>query len=266
MTVAIKRANGDLLWFDAVLDFSRRYSSTVTKHPVETGAFISDHIITDNPVLIINGVLTDADFNVSRPQITEAMVERFGVNRKEFVNKTEVTQLAQIKEGSSPLARLLPEVAAQFFDEQAPEVIVTPNPKNKPALTVAADLEMMWKTKEVFEVLDLVAKNQLREPYRNCVITSLSFAEDPDAGDAVWPVMQIEQVTFATSESVQLAKATAPSVQKQAAKKENKGRETPLEVAKPTEEGDKPQAEKKATSVVLGTYTGDENRAQQEGE
>lgn len=266
MTVAIKRANGDLIWFDAVLEFSRRYSSTVTKHPVETGAFISDHVVTDNPVMTINGVLSDVDFNVSRPQITEAMVERFGVNRKEFVNKTEVTQRAQIIEGQSQLARMLPEVAAQYFDEQAPEVIVTPNPKTKPARTVAADLEMMWKTKEVFEVLDLVAKNQLKEPYKNCVITSLSFAEDPDAGDAVWPVMQIEQVTFATSESVQIAKTTAPSIQKQAAKKENKGRETPLEQAKPTVEGDKPDAPKSAVSVTKGLWTGDENRAQQEGE
>ena len=48
MTIAILRENTDLIWFDAVLKFGEQYNTSVTKHRVESGASISDHIIEEN--------------------------------------------------------------------------------------------------------------------------------------------------------------------------------------------------------------------------
>ena len=69
MTYAIKRNNGDILWFDAIEGFEETYSSSVTKHPIATGSLVSDHVVKDNPVLNLRGILSDADFNFNRPQL-----------------------------------------------------------------------------------------------------------------------------------------------------------------------------------------------------
>jgi hypothetical protein len=45
--------------FDAVLNVDAKRSSTVTKHPVETGVTITDHVFTNNTIIEISGVVTN---------------------------------------------------------------------------------------------------------------------------------------------------------------------------------------------------------------
>lgn len=45
--------------FDAVLNVDAKRSSTVTKHPVETGVTITDHVFTNNTIIEISGVITN---------------------------------------------------------------------------------------------------------------------------------------------------------------------------------------------------------------
>ncbi|QNO00515.1 hypothetical protein phiPsa347_077 [Pseudomonas phage phiPsa347] len=60
MSIVIRRNNGDILWFDAITQYDVNYTATVTKHPVASGGFISDHTTTDNVILNISGILSDA--------------------------------------------------------------------------------------------------------------------------------------------------------------------------------------------------------------
>lgn len=259
MTVAIKRSNGDLIWLDAVLQFSQQYQGSVTTHPIETGGYVTDHIVNENVKLRIDGVLSDVDFNLNRPVITASMQELFDIKTKQFVNNVPVDDKSvQINTGTiNRFAKLLPESVTQFMDEQAPEVIVSPNARPIQALYVIEYLKQMWRDKELFEVLELTVDNSLNITYKDCVITSLSFTEDPDGGAAVYPQLEIEQVVFAESKNVKIPKQVADAVKKKAASKEGQGRKNPETEAKASEDGDKTTSKQELSTSTLSTLMSD---------
>ncbi len=47
------------LVLDATLDVNPRFSNTVTKHPIETGSTITDHVFKNNTVIDVNGLITN---------------------------------------------------------------------------------------------------------------------------------------------------------------------------------------------------------------
>lgn len=252
MTVAIKRANGDLLWFDAVLNYGRQFSGSVSKHPLETGAVITDHTTIENEVITLEGILSDVDFNLHRPLIDQQQARTFELQNKQFVNNTPVTsatdgsalyQNVLITAGTVP--PLLPESIGQFFGSGAPQVSINPRTPRKVKLAAAIqdDLIKMFKAREEFVLLSFVDE-KIGEALDHCIVTSLSFNEDPDSGDAVYPVMTIERVSYATSTSVRIKTQVSADISKKAASQQNKGKvaatgtssdATSLDKDKPTE-------------------------------
>jgi len=222
MTVAIKRENGDLIWFDAILQLSRTYTGSVSKHPLESGAVVSDHVTKENPIITISGVISDVDFNLNRPVITASDAANYNISNKQFVNNTPVSATPVITPGDNALRRLLPESVAQFLDEQPAGVVVPEADRPKFAAALESDLTDMWSNTEEFELIDFEG-NRIDTVYNNCVITSLSFKEDPDSGDALWPELTIEQVTFAESTSVAIPQRVAASIQSKASPTNGKG-------------------------------------------
>jgi hypothetical protein len=239
MTIAIRRDNGDILWFDAIEGFDEALSSTVTKHPVATGGFVADHITKDNPRFTLRGILSDADFNYNRPlldyntatpgsELNQGVVEFPVVTRKQFVNNTPTNSPVTINSGSNVFKSFLPESIAQFTQTSIPEVIVTEQPKVKTASAVRLDLVHMREMKETFTLVDF-EDNLVRRSWTNCVLTNLSFSETPDGGDAraLFPVMEIEQVVFSTVENIRVR-----------LKPINKGRQPGTSSKRPEETGD----------------------------
>lgn len=47
------------LVFDAALNVNPRFSNTVTKHPIETGSEVSDHVYKRNTVIDVDGLITN---------------------------------------------------------------------------------------------------------------------------------------------------------------------------------------------------------------
>lgn len=235
MTIAIKRSNGDLIWFDAVTSFSRQLSGSVTKHPLETGAVITDHSSTNNEVIQLAGVLSDFDFNLHRPVINPQDALFLGLTNKQFVNNTPITS-ANGTEGSlynniliepAPgFAELLPESIGQFFGSNAPTVSLDPRTpsKVKPALSVQDDLIAMRDNNEEFALLSFYNET-LRETLTNCVMTSLTFSEDAESGEAVYPVITIERVMYSTSSNVRIRTRVASSVESNATPQQNRGKQ-----------------------------------------
>lgn len=217
MTIAIRRDNGDILWFDAIEGFDEVLSSTVTKHPVATGGFVADHITKDNPRFTLRGILSDADFNFQRPQLGDynTAVRTVGLEqdtvefptftKKQFVNNSPTNSPVSINSNKNVFKSFLPESIAQFTSTSIPEVVVTEQPKAKSASAVRLDLVHMRDFKETFTLVDF-EDNLIRRSWPSCVFTSLSFSETPDGGDAraLFPVMEIEQVTFTTVENVKV--------------------------------------------------------------
>ena len=197
------------------------------------GAVITDHTTIDNEVISLSGVLSDADFNLRRPTINPTQAKLYGMTNKQFMNNTPITgtegQIQNTIEITEPsgLVKYLPDSVSQFLTTSAPTVKLadnTPYLKVMPASAVQGYLEEMFINREEFVLLSFV-NGIIDRAFENCIMTSLSFEEDPDSGDAVYPVMTIERVTYVTSASVKIKKRVDPAVQKKAAVQQNKGKQ-----------------------------------------
>lgn len=196
---AIMRANKEVIFFDAITNLTETYSGSVTKHPLSNGSLITDHTIIENPKFTVSCVLSDADFNISRPTFpgTETSAT------KQYINNTVTADPVQISQKSS-LNKLLPEVIAQFTKDTIPEAYVTPQPKTKSAQAVKQNLIDMWRSREVFTFFEF-SDNVIPNTYSNCVFTNVGFKEDATTGDGIFPDLAFEQVTFATTKSISVS-------------------------------------------------------------
>lgn len=228
MSIVIRRDNGDILWFDAITQYDVTYPASVTKHPVASGGFVSDHTTTDNVIIQISGILSDADFNVSRPANVGSLptfkfdtgdhvnTDENGLYQpttKQYTNNSQVVTPVSIKDKSS-INKILPEVIAQFTKDSIPTAYVTPQNKPKTAKAVQRELISMWRDREEFQVLDLL-DDFVIDKFGPCVFTNLNFREDESTGEGVIPTMTIEQVVFTDLQEISVRVKTS-----------NKGRKT----------------------------------------
>jgi hypothetical protein len=223
MAIVLRRANGDIIWFDAITEYNTTYSASVTKHPVATGGYVADHVTTDNVVLQISGIFSDADFNLSRQLVEVRSADGTALTpNKQFQNNTQTVYPVTITDTGS-INKYLPEVIAQFTKDSIPTAYVTPQDKAKAALVVKSDLIKMWKDREEFQVLD-ISGNNVAEEFSPCVFTNVSFREDESTGEGVFPVMTIEQVVFTDVKEISVKIKTS-----------NKGRKSGTATTKPVE-------------------------------
>lgn len=223
MTYAIRRANGDVLYFDAITNVEEKYTATVTKHPIASGAFISDHTIVDNKKFTLRAILSDADFNLNRPSEEGWQ----SVTNKQFVNDTQTQIPVKVTNEGAKWRSFLPEVVSQFTANTIPTVTVTPQTKVKSANAVRFDLIDMFEKKEPFTLVEYNT-NLVARSWSNVVLVDLSFAEDADTGYGLFPNMQMEQVTYTDVENVVIKIKQTP----------NKGRKTGVTTKKETQAGD----------------------------
>lgn len=62
MIYTLMLENGDVINIDCIKSFSESYTASVTQHPVEYGAPITDHISKNNPEFSITGVFGDYNY------------------------------------------------------------------------------------------------------------------------------------------------------------------------------------------------------------
>lgn len=223
MTYAIRRNNGDVLYFDAITNVEEQYNATITKHPLSSGSFISDHTVTDNKKFTLKAVLSDADFNLNRP--SEEGLQT--VTDKQFTNDTATQIPVKIVNENAKWRSFLPEVVSQFTSNTIPTVIVTPQSKVKTAHAVRFDLIDMFERKESFTLVEYTS-NLISRTWDNVSFTSLSFAEDADTGYGLFPNMAMEQAVYTDVLNVLIKIKTPP----------NKGRKTGTTTKKPEKAGD----------------------------
>lgn len=221
MTYAIRRQNGDVLWFDAITEIAEDYTATVSKHPLSTGSFVSDHTTVDNKKFNIRAVLSDADFNLNRPSEEGWR----NVSDKQYTNDTQTAKIVVIKQEGAKWRSFLPEVVSQFTASTIPTVTVTPQSKVKTAHAVRLDLISLLEDREAFTLVEY-STNLVARSWENMVMTSLSFTEDPDTGEGLFPVMQMEQVVYTDQLAISIAV------------RNNKGRQEGIKKQKATAAGD----------------------------
>jgi hypothetical protein len=191
---AIMRANKDVIYFDAITNLAEKYSAAVSKHPMANGAFVTDHTTFDNPKFVVSGVLSDADFNLSRPFINDA------VDGKQYINKTTTVYPVGIIEADS-INKYLPEVIAQFTKDSIPQAFVTPQHKIKTAKAVKDELIGMIASREEFTFFEYDG-GAIPNSWTNCVFTGVDFKEDESTGEGIFPNLEFEQVSYAVIQSI----------------------------------------------------------------
>lgn len=243
MTVAIKRKNGDLIWFDAILNFNRVYAASVTKHTIEQGGKVTDHTTIENPTIQLNGVVSDADFNLTRPIISQFDADTYGITNKQFVNNSPVTSSPEISYSTSKYTKFLPEEAQKFLPQTSPTVVVPDAIKPMYSAYIDSLLTTMWGQKEEFELIDFV-DNNIHRVFIQCIFTNVSFSEDPDSGMALYANLAIEQVRYVRSTNVKIPQRVQEKVKSKAAPVQNKGTQqgdTQSKVTQPGDDGQSPR-------------------------
>jgi hypothetical protein len=218
--IALKLESGDVVWMDAVLSFSESYSSSVTKHQIESGSSISDHIIQDNAKFSVSGIITNVDFNRT---FDFSSIPTDSVNSGGFeVNmlSRQPTQTEIKTSLTNPLVKLLPDSVMQFVgSDSPPEVlmgdttigsdVITSEDTLKGMVNGFREVDARGNIRQVREMVTIIEYDldfSVRNFFDNCVCTSLSFSQDPESGDAIYPQMSFEQVRF-----VELMKTTFPT-------------------------------------------------------
>lgn len=163
--IGIMRPNGDVINISVITSYGLDYRNTVTSHAVENGVKISDHVQAENLQIGLRGVIVEADITgYTGVYSTSNLIEQ----NKEFRVVASGNTASVVQGGQAVKEALL---AAR---------------NNKELLTVLEGLPTTIGG-------NVPLKNNTSF-FQNCVITSLSFNEDGDTGDAVEVQLSLEQI------------------------------------------------------------------------
>lgn len=241
--IAIKRPNGDLIWLDAVLSFQESYSSSVTKHQIESGSSISDHTIRNNPTFSLSGVVSAVEFN-GGPNAIEVFgrtPDWLGVG-VDFGADFEPGYVHIGTALSNPLMKLLPDSLRQYIGSDS-----TPNVEmgisvggtslkeikdvlvamNRGFTKYDEKRKIYYNDIELLTLVEFDSSMNFVQGFYNCICTGVTFTQDPESGDAIYPQMSFEGVRFVQLTKTVLPASVVNSLKPKAADKAQKGAETP---------------------------------------
>lgn len=241
------------IYLDAVTAYSQDYKGQVSKHPVDSGASITDHFIKENPIFTISGIVSGTDLSGIPFTITDQEGNR-------PINAQEQPISISLNSSSSGLLQYLPDSIGQFLSLSGPTVEIFGNTRTD--LTYEIVVKDLLKgvlsgikynpTKDKVEshiqIIDLYEfdKTNIRDIISDLVITSFRVREDQDTGDALFLDLVLEQVTFATLEKVEIP----ADVQRGLKKKKTNAPSTPKDCAAAQEAGDSTAPETDADTLL----------------
>lgn len=204
-----------IIYFDAVTAYTKSYGGKVTSHPIEAGASISDHFISENPKFSISGVISCVDLSPIPFKLSDSETLGGKINnaREKELEKVETSNLG------SGLMRFLPGSVNQFLPRTKPNVIMDEEAVKNHKMDVESlfsrimtELYFNEKRKMYENRMTLITLYELDDitpskPIEDLVLTSFSSREDPDSGDALFFDLSFEKVNFVT-----LEKADKPAV------------------------------------------------------
>lgn len=223
---------GGFVFFDAITVSTENYSGQVTKHPIASGASISDHFIRQNPIFTLSTVITGYDISMNSYLIQD-LVGNSPYNVNEPPTAVSVTST-----DDSVLKQFIPDSIGQFLSSSAPEIIVD-GPRLQTLDTVKdAIVNLMSgvifneKKSKFVPNIQLVRLFEydgtlLKKIINNLVITSMVFREDVNSGEGLYCDLTFEQVTFATLKKTVLPQDVVDSLKKKSAPKASKGKQDP---------------------------------------
>ena len=220
-----------VIYLNAVTEYSRDYGGKVTEHPIELGAFISDHFIAQNQKIKLAGVISHVDFTSAPPHMVKKIEDI------EFINKYErMTDAVTVNDIGSSLSRFLPGVVTQFLGAIPPQVTMNETEREEFNGTIEnfmkdlingvsydEEKQRYFNKMTTAKLFEIQKETEAVFLFDNLVVTSFSVKEDADSGEGMYFDMSLEKVTFVTLEK----KTATPKPETKDAKKtaptENKG-------------------------------------------
>ena len=217
------------IYLSAVTAYSQDYRGQVTKHPVDSGASISDHFIKENPVYTISGVISGTDLSAIPWMITDQ-------EGNKPINAQEQPVSISLNSSASGLLQYLPDSIGQFLSVSLPSVESFGNTRTdlnyeilvkdllKGVLNGIRYDQKKDKVVSNIQTIDLYEfdGSNIRDIISDLVITNFRIREDQDTGDALFLDLTLEQVTFASLEKVELPQDVQQSLKKKVTPKKPK--------------------------------------------
>ena len=237
MTLALKWGDpkktdefSGFIYIDSVGSYTQEYRGQVSKHPIDTGASVSDHFISENPVYNITGVISSTDFSNIPYYIRDQE------NNRPF-NAQQQPPPVSVQSTGGDLLQYLPDTIGQFLNLSSPTVEVFGDVRTGLSSEIASKdmIELLLLGLKYNPKTDRAESNiqtvqlyeydglNIRDIITDLVITGFRVREDAETGDGLFLDLTLEKVRFALVKKVVLSKDVSDSLKKKAATNSNKG-------------------------------------------
>lgn len=192
---------------EVVEEEARSLGSRVTKHPVEDGTQISDHIILENKTISVNVIISDASFITGVDKTQDAVVNVPSLGPIDFL----LNHLGFIE---------------QFFDNAIDRTpVVTTGAARFTAISARSTLEEMRDNREVLTLRTSIAD------YENVAITSIRTTRNKDKSSRMFEfTLKLEQIQVVGQAASISFVEKRPDVQDEASALKESGKQGTKEV------------------------------------
>lgn len=205
-----------LFYVNAVTRYERSYKSQTSKYPLDSGVSITDHVVNENPVFTLSGIISPADISIRASNTV--VTDKGALDTPQNVDKQlAINAQARVENLLTGLKKYLPDVATQFLS------MTTEKPKGG-QLVVDNTGEILDAIHRMFTSL---IYNKAKNSYRNSVVfcslyelagvtnnlkgvhnklvlTDFKGSYDPEHGTALKVEMTFEQVRTVTLQQVEV--------------------------------------------------------------
>lgn len=208
------------IYFDVVTKYSKQLSGKVTSHPLDAGAKITDHYVSENPKYTIVGVISSADIS--------GIPRKINVDGETPLNAGFQPGPVVVNDSFSGVLNFAPNTANQFLQSNQESVGVDTTQRTDYNRQINALMEAVMtglvyddQAKKLKNRMTLITLYEFMNEILwaeadDLVLTGFSFEEDADSGNGLFVTMQLEQVSFVTLQKTELPKDVAASLSKAA--------------------------------------------------
>lgn len=235
MSLAIKFGDNEdpsqisgFIYFDAVTTYSKQMDGKVTSHPLDAGASITDHYVSENTKYNISGVISSADISGVPLNIILENERPFNVN-------PTVTPV-QVRDAGVGSISSIVGLVSSIFRDKIPEPTVERTARtdykeqvDKLISGLMTGLLYDEKAKKLKNRMTLITLygfkgSVLSTEADNLVMTSFNIEEDQDSGNGLYFTMTLEHVSFVSLEKTELPKDVSSALTKKAPSTSNKSK------------------------------------------
>lgn len=224
MALALLLPNSNVIFLDAVQNYTRSRSSDISTHPIDKSASVSDHISKSPINFTLQATVSSADFNseFSRTGILTDYDADLLVN-----NPARDISI----QGDYPLANILPGfISNTIFDKNAGN-IDGDTFRGYTHQDIRDALEECWDKQYNITLLDYdydiaLGRSVSIRVHDNLFITNYTDNEDVQTGDSLEFTISFQKIRFALLKEVDISVSKVPD---QSAKESNQGNESNIE-------------------------------------